>query len=160
QSLIRMSMIASGIATILQSMQNGLGSGYFCPASCSLTYLAPSILAGRAGGFPLIFGMTMFSGVFTGVLSRFIRRLRNLFPPDVTGLIVAVVGIQLVTLGVPRFLGYISRGARPAPGSAWVGLITLAVMIAPTIWAKGRLRMYPILLGIFVGFVASLAFHI
>jgi xanthine permease XanP len=157
ESLIRMSMIASGVATILQASRGSLGSGYFCPASCSLTYLAPTILAGRIGGLPLLFGMTTFSGLFTGVLSRFIRRLRALFPPDVTGLIVAVVGIQLVALGVPRFLGYVGPGTRPVPHSMWVGLITLAAMIMPTIWGRGRLRMYPILLGLCAGFASSLA---
>ena len=159
-SLIRMSMIASGLATILQARTGLWGSGYFCPASCSLTYLAPTILAGRIGGMPLLFGMTTFSGVFTGVLSRFIRRLRVLFPPDVTGLIVAVVGIQLVTLGVPRFLGHTGPGARAIPGSAWVGLITLAAMIMPTIWGRGGIRMYPILLGMCAGFAASLGFGV
>lgn len=156
-SLIRMSMIASGVATILQARKGRWGSGYFCPASCSLTYLAPVILAGKTGGLPLLFGMTTFSGIFTGVLSRFIRRLRALFPPDVTGLIVAVVGIQLVALGVPRFLGYAGPGTRALPGSAWVGIITLTAMIMPTIWGKGTLRMYPILLGMCAGFSASLA---
>ena len=101
--------------------------------------------------------MTTFSGIFTGVLSRFIRRLRTLFPPDVTGLIVAVVGIQLVELGVPRFLGYVGHGGQPVHGAIWVGLITLAVMIMPTIWGRGQWRMYPILLGMCAGFAASLA---
>ena len=160
ESLIRMSMIASGVATILQARKGIWGSGYFCPASCSLTYLAPSILAGKIGGLPLLFGMTSFSGVVTGILSRFIRRLRVLFPPDVTGLIVAVVGIQLVTLGVPRFLGHTGPGTHAAPGSAWVGLITLTVMIMPTIWGRGGLRMYPILFGMCAGFIASLAFGV
>ena len=94
QGLLRMSMIASGITTILQARGGLIGSGYLCPASCSLTYLAPTIAAGRMGGFPLIFGMTAINGALTAVLSRFIRRLRVLFPPDVTGLIVSIVGIQ------------------------------------------------------------------
>lgn len=62
QNLLRISMLASGVATILQGRGGILGSGYLCPASCSLTYLAPTILAGRMGGFPLIFGMTAING--------------------------------------------------------------------------------------------------
>jgi xanthine permease XanP len=158
ESLIRMSMIASGIATILQARKGFWGSGYLCPASCSLTYLAPSILAGQVGGLPLVYGMITASGVFTAVMSRCIRRIRWLFPPDVTGLIVAIVGIQLVALGVPRFLGFTHPGA-PAPhGSAWVGIITLCAMVAPTIWGTKSLRLYPIFLGLFAGFASSLIF--
>lgn len=51
QSLIRMSMIASGITTILQMGRGAVGSGYLCPVSCSLTYLAPSILPPAWAGF-------------------------------------------------------------------------------------------------------------
>jgi len=86
QSLIRMSLIASGITTILQMGRGVVGSGYLCPASCSLTYLAPSILDARTGGPSLLFGMTTLAGTFTAVLSQFIRRVPWMFPPDVTGL--------------------------------------------------------------------------
>jgi len=160
QSLIRMSMVASGIATILQAGFGIVGSGYLCPASCSLTFLAPSILAARAGGFPLLFGMTAISGIFTGLVSRFIRRLRWLFPPDVTGLIVSIVGIQLVALGVPRFLGYSGPGTAVAAGSVWVGITTLAAMVAATVWGRGKLKLFPMVIALVIGFVSSLAFGI
>ena len=62
ENLIRVSMIAAGVATILQSTQGILGSGYLCPLSCSLTYLPSSVLAANAGGFPLLFGMVAFAG--------------------------------------------------------------------------------------------------
>jgi xanthine/uracil permease len=59
QDLIRMSMIAAGVATILQAAQGILGSGYLCPLSSSLTYLPSSILAVRTGGFSLLLGMAV-----------------------------------------------------------------------------------------------------
>lgn len=157
QSLLRISMIASGITTILQANRGLAGSGYLCPASCSLTYLAPSILAGRLGGLPLLFGMTALNGVFTAVLSRFLRALRVLFPPDVTGLIVSIVGIQLVSLGVPRLLGRTPADPDASPAAAIVGLVTLLAMIAPSIWSKGKLRFFPILIGLVVGHALALA---
>src|SRR5580698_894930 len=36
-NVIRMSMIASGIATIVQAQKGKIGSGYLCPLSSSLT---------------------------------------------------------------------------------------------------------------------------
>src|SRR5262249_38022026 len=129
-------------------------------ASCSLTYLAPSILAGQVGGLPLVYGMVTTSGFFTAVLSRFIRRIRWLFPPDVTGLIVAIVGIQLVALGVPRFLGFAHVGDSVPPNSAWVGIITLAAMVFPTVWGRKALRLFPIFFGLFAGFAASIIFGV
>src|SRR5215471_16677131 len=150
QSLLRLSMIASGVTTILQARAGLIGSGYLCPASCSLTYLAPTILAGRLGGFPLLFGMTAVNGVFTGVLSRFIRKLRLLFPPDVTGLIVSIVGIQLVAIGCPKLLGRSPTHPNASAQATLIGVATLLAMVAPTIWSKGKLKLFPILVGLAV----------
>jgi len=155
QNLLRMSMIASGVATILQARGGLLGSGYLCPASCSLTYLAPTILAGRIGGFPLIFGMTAINGIFTAGLSRCLRFLRVLFPPDVTGLIVSIVGIQLVAIGCPKLLGRSAAHPGASPQAALLGLITLVAMIAPTVWSKGKLRLFPIFIGLAAGYIAA-----
>jgi len=160
QSLLRLSMIASGLTTILQARRGRLGSGYLCPASCSLTYLAPTILAGRVGGFPLVFGMTAINGAFTAVLSRFLRRLRVLFPPDVTGLIVSIVGIQLVAIGCPKLLGRSPSHLDASMPATVLGLVTLFAMIAPSVWSKGKLRLFPILIGLVVGHVTALAMGI
>ena len=156
QSLLRLSMIASGVTTMLQARSGLVGSGYLCPASCSLTYLAPTILAGRIGGFPLMFGMTTINGVFTAILSRFLRGLRVLFPPDVTGLIVSIVGIQLVAIGCPKLLGRSQLHPDASRNATIVGLVTLLAMIAPTVWSKGKLKLFPILIGLAVGHIAAL----
>jgi xanthine permease XanP len=159
--VIRMSMIASGLATILQARTGGLvGSGYLCPFSCGPSYLAASILAGKAGGLPLIFGLTTISGIFEGFFSRLVKRLRPLLPPEVTGLIVAMVGIELIALGCTRFLGYTAPGTPLDPRVLAVALLTLAAMVAPTVFATGRLRLYPVILGALVGYGAALALGI
>lgn len=159
--VIRMSMIASGLATILQARTGGLvGSGYLCPFSCGPSYLAASILAGRAGGLPLIFGLTTISGIFEGFFSRLVKRLRPLLPPEVTGLIVAMVGIELIALGCTRFLGYTAPGTPIDPRVLAVALLTLAAMVAPTVFATGRLRLYPVILGALVGYGAAFALGI
>ena len=156
QSIIRISMIASGIATILQARANSkIGSGYLCPFSCGPAYLSASILAGKTGGLPLIFGLTATAGLFEGVLSRLLQYLRVLFPPEVTGLVVSMVGIELVGLGCPRFLGY--AGGQIDKRATIIACLTLAAMIGPTVWGKGRLRLYPILLGLATGYTASAA---
>jgi xanthine permease XanP len=156
QSLLRLSMIASGVTTILQARSGLIGSGYLCPASCSLTYLAPTILAGRMGGFPLLFGMTALNGVFTAVLSRFLRGLRILFPPDVTGLIVSIVGFQLVAIGCPKLLGRSVAHPDASQAATIVGLVTLGAMIAPSVWSKGKLKLFPILIGLAAGHALAL----
>src|SRR5262245_48403935 len=102
--LIKMSMMAGGLATILQSLRTGpVGAGYLSPQLCGPAYFSASLLAARTGGLPLLFGMTVVSGLFEALLSRMLHRLRVLFPAEVTGLVVTMVGIALIPLGVANF---------------------------------------------------------
>jgi xanthine permease XanP len=156
--VIQISMIASGIATILQARMKGpVGSGYLCPLSTGPAYISASILAGKLGGLPLLFGLTAISGLFEALLSRFVPRLRVLFPPEVTGLVVSMVGIELITLAAPRFLGFQHSDSRIDPRSVSVALLSLAAMIAPSIWSKGKLKLYPVLLGLACGYASAYA---
>jgi xanthine permease XanP len=159
-NVLRMSMIASGIATILQSLPNGpVGSGYFCPISSGPAYISVSILAGKVGGLRAVFAMTVLSGLFEGLLARVVTRLRPLFPPEVTGLVVTMVGVQLVALGCRRFLGF-QDGAGLQGAVTTVGIVTLAAMIGPTVWGKGRLKLYPVLIGLAVGYLLAYVFGV
>jgi xanthine permease XanP len=58
---VSMSLLAGGIATILQALnRHGIGSGYFAPAVCEPAYITSSLLAAKMGGLPLVFGMTCY----------------------------------------------------------------------------------------------------
>lgn len=156
-TMIRISMIASGLATILQARTGGpVGSGYLCPFSCGPAYISASILAGKTGGLSLVFGMTSFSGAFEAVLSRFMKRLQKLFPPEVTGLVVAMVGLDLVSIGCPRFMGYTPNSQHLDVRAILVAVFTLAAMVVPTLLTKSKLRLYPVLLGLFLGYMTTI----
>lgn len=158
KNVIQISMIVSGIATILQARTKGpVGSGYLCPMSCGPAYIAASISAGKVGGLPLVFGSVIASGVFEALLSRVMQRLRALFPPEVTGLVVSMVGIELIVLAAPRFLGFTGAGSSRNLLAIAVALLTLAAMIGPTVWSEGMLRLYPVLLGLVVGYLSAYA---
>jgi NCS2 family nucleobase:cation symporter-2 len=107
------------------------------------------------GGLRLVFAMTMMAGLFEAFFARAVTRLRPLFPPEVTGLVVTMVGLQLVAVGCPRFLGFQAGGAGPQGTATLVATATLAAMIGPTIWGKGKLKLYPVLLGIVAGYVLA-----
>ena len=155
-SIIRISMIAGGLATILQSTRGVLGSGYFCPLTSSLIFLPASILAVQTGGYTVLFGMILVAGVALSVMSRVLDRARVLFPPEVTGLMVAMAGLQLIRLGCPRFVGYNGAGSVPELRPFLVGAVTLMVMVGATVWNKGKLHALPMLLGLSVGYILAL----
>jgi xanthine permease XanP len=156
QAIIRISMIAGGLATILQSTRGVLGSGYFCPITSSLIFLPTSILAVQTGGYTLLFGMIATAGILLSLMSRVLDRLRILFPPEVTGLMVAMAGLQLIRLGCPRFVGYNGPGSVPELRAFVVGAVTLIVMVGATVWNKGKLHALPMLMGLSVGYILAL----
>jgi xanthine permease XanP len=161
QSVVSYSMIAAGLATILQSLKKGpVGSGYLCPHLVGPSYLSASIQAAWLGGFPLLFGMTAVAGFFEALFSRVVRKLRVLFPTEVTGLVVVMVGIALVPLGASKFLGIETEDAIIEAADVSVAAITLMLMIGLNIWSRGRLRLYCVLIGMVIGYLLSYLFGI
>lgn len=154
--LICMAMLVTGIATILQGLNKGpVGSGYLCPLVNGPAFLSASIMAGKAGGLPLIFGMTFIGGVFEAAFSRVAVRMRAFFPAEVTGTIVTMVGVEVIPLGVKRFFGLDASHPMINPTAVAVALITLASMMGFTVWGKGKLRLYSVLIAMFIGYALA-----
>jgi NCS2 family nucleobase:cation symporter-2 len=156
QKLISTAMVATGIATILQGLNNRyMGSGYLCPLLNGPAFLSASLLAGKAGGLSLIFGMTAIGGAFEALFSRIVPRLRALFPAEVTGTIVMMVGIEIIPIAVTRFQGIDRTNITADPVAVTVGFITLIAMMGFNVWGKGKLRLYSVLIGMAIGYAAA-----
>jgi xanthine permease XanP len=153
-TMIKMSMIGMGITTILQAIPR-LGSGYLAPSGNGPAYLSASLLAAKTGGISLVCGMTVIGGCFEALFSRVVGRLRTLFPPEVAGLVVTMVGIELIPLGIERFLGLGAGGATINRNTFLAALISYVTMVGLNTWGKGKLRLYPILIGMVVGYISS-----
>ena len=158
EQMIHASMIVMGIATILQTLRHGrIGSGYLCLEQVGPAYIPVSILAVKAGGLPLLAGMTLVSGLFGVVLSRLIGRLRPLFSAEVTGTIVMMVGLALIPVAVSRFLGIAESGGVIDALSVSIASITFFVMVGVTVWGSSRLQLFGVLIGIAVGSICAYA---
>ncbi|MEJ2136934.1 MAG: solute carrier family 23 protein [Desulfofustis sp.] len=154
--VVGLSMIAAGLGTILQALKKGpMGSGYLCPNLCGPSYLAVSVQAAWLGGLPLMHGMIMLAGVFEAFFSRVVHRLKFLFPSEVTGVVVLMVGVALIPLGSSKFLGIQIAGDPINPLVTSAAVLTLLVMIGLNIWTKGRLHLYSVLVGMVVAYLAS-----
>ena len=154
--LVSMSMIAGGIGAIVQALPKGpIGSGYLCPQVCGPSFLTASIMAAKLGGLSLLFGMTFVAGLFEGLFSRALNRLRLLFPTEVTGLIVAMVGITVIRVASTNFLGLDSSDSVIEKSEVFVSFLTLAVMVGLNIWTRGNLKLFCVLIGMVVGYTAS-----
>lgn len=156
-SVVSMSLIAMATATVLQAFRYGpVGSGFLAPYITSAIYLGPSLLAARLGGLGLVFTMTMLAGVVSLGMSQIMRRFRKLFPPEVSGVVVLMVGLSMVPVALSRFIG--TGGADLVPESReWVvGLITLATILIATV-LSAHVRIYATAIGLFTGYLSAVA---
>lgn len=156
KAVVALTMIACGIGTILQSLRApGIGSGFLCPNLCGPNFFAASMSAAWLGGLPLMRGMTIFAGLVEMVFARFVPRLAFLFPTEVTGLVVFMVGIGLVPVGASNFLHITFTGEPIDVTSLWVAAATFFTMVALNVWGGKHLRLYALLIGMIVGYGLS-----
>ena len=159
-STLSFAMIAVGLGAIMQCLWKGpIGSGYLAPPVPSAIYLPIALIAAKEGGLPLVFGMTMVAGAFEVILSRFLLRLRWVFPPVVTGIIIAAVGFEIGLVSL-REIFCLTGQACPPNFTVHLGsaFLTAAIMMGLSVWGKGPLRLFCTLLGLVLGFTIAAAF--
>lgn len=155
---LSLGMIALAISTVLQAIWKGpLGSGYLAPPVFSAIYIGPAVFAAETGGLPAVFAMTVFAGLVEIGLAPLLHRLRALFPPAISGFIVAIVGIQLGVIGIGDLLGVGLADRQSLHDSLAIGCITLATMVSLSVWGRGVMRLICSMLGITLGLLASFA---
>lgn len=153
--ILGITMLVTGVGTIVQSHAwRGVGAGYLCPPVGSAVFLGPLLLAVSSGGMAVALGMTAFAGLVECALSRLLRPLRAYLPPEVSGLLVTLIGVSLGGFAFRNLLG--AAGPRPdlAPQLA-VASVTLGTMVAFSVWGKGAPRLFCALIGMAVGYTAA-----
>jgi xanthine permease XanP len=159
--VLALSMVVMAVGPILQQLgRGGVGSGYLCPAIFAAPYLPASVMAVKAGGLPLMFGMTIFAGLVEIGVSRLLRPLRAYFPPEIAGFVVVMISITVGMLGLRSLFN--AGGAQEESSAAALGIaaITLATMIALNIWTKGPTKLFCALIGMVVGYVLAAVFGV
>lgn len=110
---------------------------------------------------PLVQGGIIFAGLtylLFSLCAYFIgvEKIKNVFPPVVTGPVIVVIGINLAGTAISDATGNLGL----SEGLSWdialnlgIALFTLFVVIAASIFAKGFFRLVPILIGIACGYL-------
>lgn len=156
-SLISASILAAGIATILQARGiGGVGSRVACIMGTDFTFVSPAISVGSTLGMPGIVGATILGSFFEIILSFFIKPLMKLFPPLVTGTVVCLIGLTLLPVSIDWAAG--GNGAADY-GSLLNVSIALLVMIVTLLlnrYGKGLVSSASILIGMAVGYLVCI----
>ena len=162
--LIQMAMLFAGIATLFQTL--GFGPvGARLPIMQGTSFAFVSVLTAIAAtqGLGVALTACLFGGIIHFGLGAIIGRIRFLFPPLVTGLVILTIGLYLI----PVAIKYAAGGAAPfqmeAPsfGSLMHWAVALSVVVVSLIvkfYTKGFLSSAAILIGLIAGYILAMLF--
>ncbi|MBW1800182.1 MAG: hypothetical protein JRJ85_05565, partial [Deltaproteobacteria bacterium] len=158
RGLVSTCILTVGIATLLQTLKKGpVGSGYLAVQIPNPIFLPLSMQAARIGGLALVSGMILTAGLFQSFFSRAFSRFRAIFPPEVCGVVISMLGVSMVRVSVTRFAGIAGPDGGVSLSNIFVAGLTLGVMFGITIWFRGSLRLFSLFIGFIIGYVASFA---
>jgi xanthine permease XanP len=156
-NILQMGMLVLAAAVLLQGLPAGpVGSRFLAPSIFTGVFLAPTMMAVKVGGMPLVWGMTIFAGAIEVLLSRIWSRLRVFIPPEAAGLVVSLVGIIIGLAALHLIVDHTTDGMM-TPEDGTVAAVSLGVMVGLNIWNKGKLRLLCILIGMLAGYGAGAA---
>ena len=155
--LISGSILASGIATIVQSAGVGpVGAKLPSVMGTDVTFAAPSIAVGARFGVPGIVGAIIVGGFIEVILSFFTKPLVRFFPKVVTGTVITIIGLSLMATS----MDWVGGGANaPDYGSlrnVGVAMLVMLVTLALNFYGKGLLKTASIIIGMIFGYLIAI----
>jgi xanthine permease XanP len=186
QGMVVGTLLACGIGAILQGGFPRFSSGLLLIPLSSPMFVIFAIPAGKLAGPDGVAALTLVGGLVQIIVGLTFRRLRAFFPPEVCGVVVLMLGVSMVPHAFERIINMpsamtavfsapiaISLGISMVPHafdklvapevtgiylpSVITGLVTLATIIACTIWLTGSKRFFAMLIGCAAGYAAAAA---
>ena len=172
--LIQASLVMSAVCTILQLYPAGkyFGSGLPVIMGVSFAYV-PSMqaIASAGGGVGAVAGAMIAGGIVAIVVGVFVKKIRLLFPPVITGTVVFTIGLSLYPTAINYMGGTANtyelvvetkRQTEALVYGSWqnwlVAALTLAIVMLLNNHGKGICKLASILIGMLCGYVISVFF--
>jgi len=149
RSFVSIEIVVIGIATLLQSLKTRFSSGQLMIHAPNLMSIAALGVVVLNFGLGAAAGAYLLAGICVIVLARFLPRLQKLFPPEVSGILLVLLGLTLVKGGAAAFTGYkdgmIDWNAFLVAGAA------LGTIVVFSVWTSEKIRVFAVAIGIAAG---------
>lgn len=156
--LIQVSLVVTAVATLIQlyTIVHKIGSGLPVIMGISFAYVPTLLAIGGQFDLPTILGAEIVGGCVAILFGIFVKQIRKLFPPLITGTVIFTIGLSLYPTAVRYMAG--GSGAEDFGGVRnWaVAIVTLLVVIVLQNFGKGVLKLGAILWGMIAGYLLSL----
>ncbi|RRN04363.1 uracil-xanthine permease [Bibersteinia trehalosi] len=150
-------LLTAGVGTLLFQLVTKRQIPVFLASS--FAFIAPIQFGVAQWGIPVTMGALMSAGLVYFALSALVRfrgvgMLHKYFPPIVIGPVIMVIGLGLAPVAVDMATG--KSAGIDTNTAVLVSMITLLVTLFVAVFAKGLLKLVPILAGLTVGYVLSI----
>ena len=162
--LIQAALVISALSTLLQlfplgrRFPLGLGSGLPVIMGVSFAYVPTMQAIAEGHGIAAILGAQIVGGLVAALVGLFVKKLRRLFPPLITGTVVFTIGLSLY----PTAINYMAGGTSSADYGSWqnwlIAFFTLGMVTTLNHFGKGLWKLSSILLGIGAGYALAACF--
>jgi xanthine permease XanP len=155
QVLITGCIIFMGITTMIQCWPR-TGSGILLIQQPNPMHLPLLVQSFGLGGLAAYAGTSLIAAFSQLVLTRFMSALRTVFPPEVCGVAVTMMGVALAAPALRRAFNLLEHDALSLD---WhypvVSFVTLAVIVGLAIFSRGTLRLFAVAIGAGLGWVLA-----
>ena len=150
-------LLTAGIGTLLFQLCTGKQVPIFLASS--FAFIAPIQYGVQTWGIPITMGGLACAGFVYFALSTLVKlrgsaALERIFPPVVVGPVIIIIGMGLAPVAVDMALG--KNSAYSYEHSVFVSMITLVTTLSVAVFAKGMMKLIPIMFGIVAGYVVCL----
>ena len=162
--LIQAALVISALSTLLQlfplgrRLPLGLGSGLPVIMGVSFAYVPTMQAIAEGHGIAAILGAQIVGGLVAALVGLFVKKLRRLFPPLITGTVVFTIGLSLY----PTAINYMAGGTSSTDYGSWqnwlIAFFTLGMVTTLNHFGKGLWKLSSILLGIGAGYALAACF--
>ncbi|MGL4742732.1 MAG: uracil-xanthine permease family protein [Sarcina sp.] len=157
--LVQCSLFIAGIATLMQLYPlKGIGSGLPVIMGVSFAYVPTLTAIGATYGIEAIFGAQIFGGIVSIIVGIFIKQLKKIFTPIVTGTVVFTIGLSLYPTAINYMAGGVGATDFGSPVNWGIAFVTLGIVLYCNQFTKGYFKLASILVGIVVGYIIALVF--
>lgn len=162
--LVQMAMLFAGIATLFQTVGMGpVGARLPIMQGTSFAFVSVLVVIAANDGMAAMFGAIIIGGIFHFSLGSVIGKIRFLFPPLVTGLVILTIGLNLVAVGIKYAAGGAAKFQMEADSfgslAHWLPALTVVfVALGFKFWTKGTMSAAAILIGMIAGYIVAIPF--
>lgn len=154
-------LFTAGLGTLIFHIVTGGQIPIFLASS--FAFIAPVLASKGRFGLEETLGGLMAAGILYIILSGAVRLrgtgfITRLLPPVVIAPVIMTIGLGLAPVAVFMATGKTGDGQTqlvPYNTAIWIAMISLAVTIIMSVWAKGIFRLIPIMFGVLVGYLLS-----